>query len=69
MNTDEGRTVMAGPEGIWVIGAEANRFYDGIGGLWCAAKRATESLYKNNPLPKRYALLGLSDCIEPVPKL
>ncbi|MDH3474419.1 MAG: aminotransferase [Rhodospirillales bacterium] len=32
---DEGCTVMAGSEGVHVMDAEGNRFYDGIGGLWC----------------------------------
>jgi adenosylmethionine-8-amino-7-oxononanoate aminotransferase len=34
-NKEEGCTVMTGSEGVHVYDAEGNRFYDGIGGLWC----------------------------------
>ncbi|MBK1865383.1 aminotransferase [Taklimakanibacter albus] len=34
-NKEEGCTVMAGSDGVHVMDAEGNRFYDGIGGLWC----------------------------------
>src|SRR5690606_37657986 len=35
VNKQEGCTVMASAEGVHVTDAEGNRFYDGIGGLWC----------------------------------
>jgi adenosylmethionine-8-amino-7-oxononanoate aminotransferase len=35
VNKEEGCTVMASAEGVHVTDAEGNRFYDGIGGLWC----------------------------------
>lgn len=34
-NKEEGCTVMTGSDGVHVFDAEGNRFYDGIGGLWC----------------------------------